>query len=84
MGANNFALDDVRIYRRALGDKEAQALAYREKAENAGQISFAASAQTIDELRGFVAELQSDLDEPNFADVTWDVQQAGHRHGADL
>lgn len=71
VGANNFALDDVRIYRRALGDKEAQALAYREKAENAGQISFAASAQTIDELRGFVAELQSDLDEPNFADVTW-------------
>ena len=61
VGANNFALDDVRIYRRALGDKEAQALAYREKAENAGQISFAASAQTIDELRGFVAELQSDL-----------------------
>ena len=58
VGANNFALDDVRIYRRALGDKEAQALAYREKAENAGQISFAASAQTIDELRGFVAELQ--------------------------
>ena len=71
VGANNFALDDVRIYRRALGDKEAQALAYREKAENAGQISFAASAQTIDELRGFVAELQSDLDEPNFAGVTW-------------
>lgn len=46
-------------------------MAYREKAENAGQISFAASAQTIDELRGFVAELQSDLDEPNFAGVTW-------------